>query len=255
MSWTLFELGRSRLARSSLVSEYPLISKVPPERGNRLALVGAIWYLLEIPILFPFVSATSPPVAKTAELVAYYSAQKTNLLIGASGASVVLLGRIAFAAGARASLRRTAGVRALADLALGVMVVSVVFEIAMIALYATAGRMAAGGGDPAGIVALHYAADTVGFGVFPAIAVAMAATALAQVISDQFPRWLGWPGLVIGLFGIASSAFLSATAQNLVGGSSPLGSWMLGFWIWMIATGVILFRRTPGRLSPPPESA
>ena len=51
-----------------------------PAAGNRLALVGAIWYLLEIPILFPFVSATAPSVARTADFVAYYSAQKTNLL-------------------------------------------------------------------------------------------------------------------------------------------------------------------------------
>jgi hypothetical protein len=232
-----------------------LMAEPPPVVGNRLALAGAIWYLLEIPILFPFVSVSSPPVAKTAELVAYYSAQKTNLLIGAAGASVVLLGRIAFSAGARASLQRTAGVRALADLALGAMVLSVVFEVAMTALYAAAGRMAGGGGDPAGIVALHYSADTVGFAVFPAIAVAMVATSLAQVISGQFPRWLAWPGLVIGVFGIASSTYLSAMAQNVVGGSSPLGSWMLGFWIWMVATGVVLFRRTPGRHSVQPESA
>src|SRR5947209_9551921 len=107
------------------------MAEVPHLIGNRLALAGAIWYLLEIPILFPFVSATSPPVAKSSELVAYYSAQKTNLLIGAAGASIVLLGRIAFSAGARASLQRTAGVRALADLALGAMVLSVVFEVAM----------------------------------------------------------------------------------------------------------------------------
>ena len=135
------------------------------------------------------------------------------------------------------------------------MVLSVVFEVAMTALFAAAGRMAAGGGDPAGIVALHYAADTVGFAVFPAIAVAMVSTSLAQVISGQFPRWLGWPGLVVGVFGIASSVFLSAMAQNVVGGSSPLGSWMLGFWIWMVATGVVLFRRTSGRHSSRPEFA
>jgi hypothetical protein len=231
------------------------MAETPPVVGNRLALVGAIWYLLEIPILFPFVSASSPPVAKIAEFVAYYSTQKTNLLIGAAGASVVLLGRIAFSAGARASLQRTAGVRALADLALGAMVLSVVFEVAMTALYAAAGRMAAGGGDAAGIVALHYAADTVGFAVFPAIAVAMAATSLAQIISGQFPRWLGWPGLVVGVFGIASSVFLSAMGQNVVGGSSPLGSWLLGFWIWMIVTGVVLFRRTPGQQSAEPNPA
>jgi hypothetical protein len=228
----------------------------PPLTGNRLALAGAIWYLLEIPILFPFVGATSPSPVKAAELVAFYSTQKTSLLIGAAGASVVLLGRIAFSAGARASLRRTAGVRALADLALGAMVLSVVLEIGMTTLFAAAGRMAADGGAAAGIVALHYAAETVGFAVFPAIAVAVAATSLAQVISAQFPRWLGWLGLVAGVVGIAASAFAVATAQNVVGQGSPLlSSWIFGFWIWMIATGVVLFRRTPGRQSAQPEAA
>ena len=233
----------------------PLMAEAPPLVGNRLALAGAIWYLLEIPILFPFLSAASPPPVKAAELVAYYSAQKTNLLIGAAGASVVLLGRIAFSAGARASLRRTAGVRALADLALGSMVLSVVLEVAMTALYAAAGRMAAGGGDQAGVVALHYAAETVGFTLFPAIAVAVAATSLAQVISAQFPRWLGWLGLVAGVVGIAASVFGVAMAQNLVGGSPFLGFWIFGFWIWMVATGVVLFRRAPGRHSAQAESA
>lgn len=227
-----------------------------PLTGNRLALAGAIWYLLEIPILFPFVGATSPSPVKAAELVAFYSTQKTNLLIGAAGASVVLLGRIAFSAGARAPLRRTGGVRGLADLALGSMVLSVVLEIGMTALYAAAGRMAAGGGDAAGVVALHYAAETVGFAVFPAIAVAVAATSLAQIISAQFPRWLGWLGLVAGVLGIPASAIGVATAQNLVGQGSPLlSSWIVGFWIWMVATGVVLFRRTPGRHSAHPESA
>src|SRR5437588_4011091 len=198
------------------------MAEAPPVVGNRLALAGAIWYLLEIPILFPFVSATSPSVTKTAELAAYYSAQKTNLLIGAAGASVVLVGRIAFSAGARASLQRTAGIRALADLALGAMVLSVVLEIGMAALFAAAGRMAGAGGEQGGIVALHYAAETVGFAVFPAIAVAVASTSLAQLISAQFPRWLGWLGLVAGVVGVATSAYAVATAQNLVGQSSPL---------------------------------
>jgi hypothetical protein len=187
------------------------------------------------------VGATAPSPVKVAD-------QKTNFLIGAAGASVVLLGRIAFSAGTRASLRRTAGVRALADLALGCMVLSVVLEIGITAMYAAAGRMAAGGGGGDGIVAIHYAAETVGFAVYPAIAVAVATTALAQMISAQFPRWLGWLGLLAGVVGIVASVFAVATAQNLVGQGSPLlSSWIFGFWIWMVATGVVLFRRTGGR--------
>ena len=237
------------------MAEDLFVSAEEPVVGNRVALAGAIWYLLEIPILFPFSSATSPSPLKATELVAFYSAQKTNLLIAAAGASVVLLGRIAFSAGARASLRRTAGVRALADLGLGAMVLSVVLEIAMTGLFAAAGRMAADGGQQGGVVAIHYAAETVGFALFPAIAVSVVATSLAQITSGQFPRWLGWLGLVAGVVGIPASAIGVATAQNLVGGSPYLGLWIFGFWIWMVATGVVLFRRTPGRRSAQPESA
>ncbi len=215
--------------------------KPPPLAGNRIALAGAIWYLLEIPILFPFVSATSPSPAKGAALVAFYSGQKTNLLIGAAGASVILLGRIAFSAGARASLRRSPTVAALADLALGCMVLSVVMEIAMTMLFAAAGRMAADGGDVAAVAGVHYAAETIGFAVFAPLAVSVLATALAQVISEQFPRWLAWLGVVAGVLGIPGSLFAVVTAQNEVG--SPAGFWIFGFWIWMIATGIVLFRR------------
>src|SRR3981081_1822837 len=55
-----------------------------------------------------------------------------------------------------------------------------------------------------------------GFALFPAIAVAVASTSLGQLISAQFPRWLGWLGLVAGVVGIATSAYAVATAQNLV---------------------------------------
>lgn len=111
----------------------------------------------------------------------------------------------------------------------------------MVVLFAAAGRMAAASGDPAGVTALHYAGETVGFVVFPALAVSVAATALAQVISGQFPRWLAWLGLVAGVVGIPASAYGVAAAQNLV--QSPLGFWIFAFWVWMIATGVVLFRR------------
>jgi hypothetical protein len=249
-----FDLRPSSIARLSSIGEYLGMTEAPPVVGNRLALAGAIWYLLEIPLVFPFVSGTLPPPVKTAELIAYYSAHKSNLMIGVAVGSVVWLGRIAFFAGARASLHRTAGVRALADLGLGVMVLSVVMEVGGAALTAAAGQMAAGGGDAAGIVALDYASAALASVAIQATAVAIAATSLAQVISRQFPPWLGWLGLASGVLGIASSLFMTATALDPQ--RAPyLTLWILGWWIWMVATGVVLFRRTPGRLSQQPDSA
>lgn len=63
------------------------MAEAPTLSGNRLALAGAIWYLLEIPLVFPFVGATSPSPSKAAELVTFYSSHKTNLLIGAAAAT------------------------------------------------------------------------------------------------------------------------------------------------------------------------
>jgi hypothetical protein len=134
------------------------------------------------------------------------------------------------------------------------MILSVVMEIGGAATNAAAGRMAAGGGDPAGIVALDHAASTLGLVAIQATAVAVAAISLAQVISRQFPRWLGWLGLLSGVLGIASSAFMTATALDPQV-SGFLTFWIVGWWFWMVATGVVLFRRTPGRHSSQPESA
>ena len=134
------------------------------------------------------------------------------------------------------------------------MVLSVVMEIGGAALTAAAGRMAAGGGDAAGIVALDYAAATLAFVAIQATAVAVAAISLAPVLSRQFPRWLGWLGLASGVLGIASSTFMTATALDPQQAPN-LTLWILGWWIWMLATGVVLFRRTPGRHSPQPDPA
>lgn len=207
--------------------------------GNRLTLIGAIWYLLEWVAIIAFARVAPPAPGRAAEVAAYYSAQATNLMIAAGLFGLLEIGRIAYIAGLRGSLRQTAHIRGLLDLALGAMVLSVGFEVAEYSVAAAAGQMAAAGGDRAGVVSLAYASASIGLMVPTAIAVSVEAASLAQLLSRQFPWWLTILGLVAGAFGIVSSTYSAATGT--IGGGR--GLWVPAMWIWMIATGVILFRR------------
>ena len=210
--------------------------------GNRLALIGAIWYLLEWVVIFGFASTMRPEVTKTSELIAYYSSNARNLIIAAALFTLIEPGRIAFLAGLRSALRQTERVIGLADLALGLMVMSVVVEIARYALDAAAGRMATAGGNASGVLSLVYAGDALELLIPPAVALSMFVAALAQLRSRQFPAWLWVPGLLLAAAGIVGSTIAAANVENN-SQAGVLGAWILGLWIWMLATGVILFRR------------
>jgi hypothetical protein len=64
-----------------------------------------------------------------------------------------------------------------------------------------------------------------------------------------FRGWLGWLGIIAGilviLFGILGVAALGNGAGLLDRGAQLTGIGVPLFWIWMIATSVILWRRRP----------
>lgn len=117
--------------------------------GNRLALVGAILYLLEFAFIIPSGVRVPAEGSGPAEIAAAYAAQPpSGMALLFAGLCVALLGRIAFSAGVRSVLRQTNETRALADFALGAMVVSVVLELAGEVVRITATRLAVDGADP-----------------------------------------------------------------------------------------------------------
>ena len=78
----------------------------------------------------------------------------------------------------------------------------------------------------------------------------MLADSVEIKISRLFPRWIGWAGvlggallLVGGILGVgglgAKGTFHDVASAFLVG--VPI------FWVWMIATSVVLFRAAPKR--------
>ena len=82
----------------------------------------------------------------------------------------------------------------------------------------------------------------------------MLAGSIAMILSQRFPRWLGWVGIVggsllivggiIGVGGLGGSG----TFHDVAGAFSSIPVPIV--WIWMISTSVVLFRATPKRVEP-----
>ena len=225
--------------------------------GNRVALVGAIVYLLEfVGIAASGTVAPSGPRLRGAgadAIVAGYSGHYFGIAFLAGWLSLALLGRIAFAAGLRFSLRRSGAEHAVADFAFGAMVASVILEVAGHAVAASAAQVAASGGSSATVVALDAAANWLVMLLFAPQGVFIFFSSLAMRWSRLFPRWICWLGLVAGmgevLYGlVVGPAF---AAGGMLWTYLPvLGFSGLAFWIWMLATGIVLFRHS-GQTSRP----
>ena len=214
--------------------------------GNRLALAGAVLYFGE---WIGIAIAPSLPTDKLgvdpASIVAAYTESPAKTAFLAGWLSFVLLGRIAFCVGLRDAFRLSPRSLRLADFAIGAMVVSVVLEVIGYGLVATGGWLADAGTAPAAVVALDAANTT----LFPLIIVPLGAAvftgSLAMLLSGLFARWLGWFGLVVGALLVVGAIEASAAAgssgvvHNIGFMPIPL------FWIWILATGALLFRATP----------
>lgn len=163
-----------------------------------------------------------------------------------------------FVAGVRSVLRGAPRELVLADIAVGAMIVGVAIEIVQLGLVATAGWLADAGAD-AGTIAAFDGAGTVLFTLILApIGVSVLASSAAMLLSGLFARWLGLLGALAGALVVAggvvgtTSTGETGTLHDL---SDPLtGPPVAAFWIWMIATAIVLFRHAGPPRSPPPAS-
>lgn len=221
-----------------------------PLIGNRLALAGAVLYLLEwIAIVFIASVPTDKLGDDAASIVDAYSGEARSTALAAGWFSVVLLGRVLFVVAVRKAFRDSGRDSALLDFAVGAMTVSVAIEIVSFSLAPAAAWLAENDADPASIVALDTASSIAFLMVFGPIGVSVLAASAVIVKSRLFGRWVGWLGVVAGVLGIAGG-ILAAAALGDDGsfkdwGQQPSAIGALGLWIWMVAVSVILWRRTP----------
>lgn len=115
---------------------------------NRLALLGVVIYLLEFAFIIPFYKEPPGAGSTNSELLTFYAANRTDILIYVAGVSAAILGRIIFAAGLRDVLRQIPGARALMDLAFGLVVVAVTVESIGLALEGVAASLGTYGSEP-----------------------------------------------------------------------------------------------------------
>ena len=213
-------------------------------------MVGAVLYLSEW-LVIPFgVDLPTDDLGDNASSTASaYAGHATELAFLAGWLSFALLGRIVFVTALRSSFRDSPRELPLVDIAVGAMAVSVAVEIVQLGLVASAGWLAEAEADPATIVALD-AAGTVLFGViFAPIGMSVLASSLAMLLSGLFARWLGWLGVIAGALVVAGGV-VSTTGAGDPGIVHDLADPLTGppvalFWIWMIATSIVLFRSAP----------
>ena len=233
--------------------------------GNRLALAGVAMYFLEWVgiIAFNFGNVPASQGTKAAEIFAQYVQHGPGVELLAGWLSLVLLGRILFVAGIRHALRRSGADTLLADFAVLAMAVSVILEVAAYAIASGGAYAAAAGAEQSTIVGIDGVANFVNLVLAAPIGVAVLAASLAMVRSRLFPAWLSWLGVAAGLvtcvYGvIVGPAFaaggtcavaLCVTGSVLPGLAQALSATLLAAWVWMIATGVVLFRAA-GRRRP-----
>lgn len=220
--------------------------------GNRLALLGTLLYFMEWAVI-PF--APSLPTDRLGDdpgtiLAAYAEHPGTTALL-AGWLSFVLLGRIAFCVGLRNAFRTSPRELALADWAFGAMVVSVAIEVVCYGLVAAGGWLADAGSGAGTIVALDAAGTVLFYLIFAPIGLSMLAGSLAMSISGLFPRWIVWLGIVSGPL-VVAGGIVGASAAGSTGAFHDIGAALnglpvAGFWVWIIATSVLLFRHAPRR--------
>jgi hypothetical protein len=240
--------------------------------GNRWALAGAIMYLLEWVAIVGVLAAVTGihgagpggaagvqiPTAtgtKPADIFSgYTAANAAATALSAGWYGLVLPGRILLIAGIRQALRRSWGDSALADLAVAAMALSVLMEIASYWVAAGVGQAATSGADQSAVVTGHAIASMLNVGLFSPLGLSILAISVVMWQSRVFPWWLcllgGLSGAALCVGGL-TAGFQTGGQFQQVANNAHFG--VLGFWVWMLITGVILFRAAgqPRRKSSP----
>lgn len=226
--------------------------------GNRWVLIGALVYLLEWVAIVPAGNTgPSDPGAKASDVVALYSHDALKQAFLVSWLSVVLLGRIAIPVGIRSALRDSGRSMVLAEIAVGAMALSVALEVAGEAVVGAAVLLAASGTDGATIVQLDGTAGWILSMVWGPLGVSVLASSFCLFRTRLVPTWTQWIGMVGGALiiikGIATGpSIVQAGTWRTVADLASVG--VPAFWLWMLATGVYLFIRTPTRHASPSPS-
>jgi len=216
-------------------------------KGNRLVLIGAVLYLLEwVAILAANVSIPLGADATGSQLASGYVGHEDALGWAAGWFSVVLLGRILIVTGLRAALVDSGRRQPLMDFATAAMAVGVTLEVATYGIVAGTSWAGSHGASTGELRILDSVAFAVSGMVWGPTGIAILCCAVAMWRSRLFPRVLVIMGIAAGgLLTLLGAVFL---APRYVDVASALMIAPALFWIWMLWTGVLLWRHSEKRI-------
>ena len=215
-----------------------------PVTGNRLVLAGAVLYLLEwVAIIAAGVSIPVGATASAHDVTAAYAGHANAIGWAAGWFCVVEIGRILVMIGLRAALQESRRLRPVLDVAVIAMAVSVALEIVVYAVAAGAAWSLDRGGSADVVRALDAVSYQLNETIYGPLGVAMLCAGWVMWKSGAFNRALAILALVAGaLFVLLGLAFV---APRFSGVAQGLGAGAILMWIWMVWTGVVLWRARP----------
>jgi hypothetical protein len=206
-----------------------------------MVLTGAVLCLLEwVAIIGAGVSTPLGADATPHDLAIGYAGHADALGWAAGWFCVVLLGRVLLMAGLRSALHRPGHADGLMDVAVVAMAVSVALEVLVYGVVAAAGWSLAHGGSLTTVGSLDAVAFEVNRTLYGPMGVSVLCAGLAMWRSGSFGRVLSALALVVGAaFSILGLAF---GAPRFAGAADALSAAALPWWVWMIRTGVVVWR-------------
>jgi len=212
-----------------------------PLVGNRLVLTGAIMYLLEwVAIVAGHVGVPLGATVGAAGIARAYGGHADSLGWAAGWFGVVLLGRVLIMTGLRSALADSHRPQRLMDLAVAAMALSVALETCVYAVAAGASWSLGAQGSLAAARSLDAVASQLNHVLYGPLGVSLVAAGIAMWRSGLFPRTLAALGTVAGV--LSTLIGLALAAPRFSGAADALSSVALLFWVWMIWTGVVLWR-------------
>jgi hypothetical protein len=213
--------------------------------GNRLVLLGVLLYLAEwvaiigaggMEVWFP--AGTDPD-----KVLDGYMGNGDVFSWAAGFFGIVLMGRVLYAVALRHGLSQSGHDDPLASFGVLASVVGVVLELVTCAFVAGIAVVADHGGSAPMVTTMDTVATAILGLVWGALGLAVLAMTAAMIRTRLFPRVLCGLGVLSGLSlvvaGLAFNAPSHADVQSALTAVVPL------MWVWMLWTGVLLWRRTP----------
>ncbi len=212
--------------------------------GNRLVLAGALLYLTEWVAIIGAggMSVWFAPGTDPDRVLDGYAGHGGEFSWAAGWLGIVLTGRILFALTLQHGLRRSGHDDPLAGWGVLLATVGVIVEATNIAVVAGIAVAADNGATASTVTSLDTVAVALQNGLWGVVGMSVLALTAAMFRSGLFPKALcalgllaGLPLLVVGL--ALGSPSYADVAEGLQAGAALM-------WIWMLWTGVLMWRRS-----------